>query len=189
MERHLIEKAYTCAKAHFKKKYFTFKDLYTLLLKEVPTMKEQAIDLYIEILQDIRFISLGKEKWALRENFTVSEINKITSSMFGLDEYHEDDAEQYMSETEKTELKAKIEKQDDEFMLDDVDNEDDDNIKKPNMRKIGLEEEEEEIEKHVSNRSSSDYDEEDGSDIDDEDDSIEGVEDDEDSSSIDDDEI
>lgn len=147
MERHLMEKAYTCAKAKFKKNYFTFKDLFDVLLKEVPTIKNEATDLYIELLQDNRFISLGKQKWALRENFTINEINKITSSMFGLDEYHEEDADQYMSEAEKKELKSKIEKGE-EIELEHIDDEEE-NITKPNIRKL-TNDEEEDIEKHVS---------------------------------------
>lgn len=149
MERHLIEKAYTCAKAKFKKNYFTFKDLFDVLLKEVPTIKNEATDLYIELLQDNRFISLGKQKWALRENFTINEIKKITSSMFGLDEYHEEDADQYMSEAEKNELKSKIEKGE-EIELEHID--DDEEITKPNIRKL-TSEEDEDIEKHVSSGS------------------------------------
>lgn len=147
MERYLMEKAYTCAKAKFKKNYFTFKDLFDVLSKEVPSIKDEVTDLYIELLQDNRFISLGKQKWALRENFTVSEINKITSSMFGLDEYHEEDADQYMSEAEKNELKSKIEKGD-EIELENIEDEEE-NITKPNIRKL-TSEEEEDIEKHVS---------------------------------------
>lgn len=147
MERHLMEKAYSCAKSKFKKNYFTFKDLFDALAKDVPSIKNEATDLYIELLQDNRFISLGKQKWALRENFTISEINKITSSMFGLDEYHEEDADQYMSEAEKIELKSKTEKAE-EIVLENIED-DEENITKPNIRKLANEEEED-IEKHVS---------------------------------------
>lgn len=109
MERHLIDTAYDCAKKNFGESPFTFKELYELLLKSNPLIKNEAIDLYIEILQDIRFISLGKQKWSLRENYTNAEINKITSSMFGLEEYHEEDADKYMSDAEKHELHSKEE--------------------------------------------------------------------------------
>ncbi|WPL37229.1 DNA-directed RNA polymerase subunit delta [Malacoplasma iowae] len=111
MERHLIDTAYDCAKKNFGESPFTFKELYELLLKSNPLIKNEAIDLYIEILQDIRFISLGKQKWSLRENYTNAEINKITSSMFGLEEYHEEDADKYMSDAEKHELHSKEEKE------------------------------------------------------------------------------
>ncbi len=191
MERHLIEKAYHCAKVNFKKSYFTFKDLYNILVKEEPSIKNCSADLYIEILQDIRFISLGKQKWALRENFTVNEINKITSSMFGLDEYHEEDADQYMSDVEKYELKSKIEKIDDDLIIDDT--EDDDNIKKPNMRKIGSDDEEDEIEKTnsiYSIRSNSEIDDDsDDIDSDEDDDSLVGVDDEESEENEDDDSL
>lgn len=147
MERYLIEKAYECAKSKFKKNSFSFKDLYESLLDAEPRIKDKSVDLYIEILQDIRFISLGKQKWALRENFSIEEINKISSSMFGLDEYHEEDADQYMSEAEKNELKSKTEKSD-ELILD-VSDEEEDNIPRQNIRKLANQEEEE-MEKHAS---------------------------------------
>lgn len=103
MKKHLIEIAYEYAKENFKKNSFSFKELFDALAKNNSDIKNNASDLYIELLQDIRFISLGKQKWSLRENFTLAEINKITSSMFGLDEYHEEDADKYMSNVEKKE--------------------------------------------------------------------------------------
>ncbi len=108
-EKHLIEIAYEYAKENFRKTPFSFKELFDALEKKDSSIKNQASDLYIEILQDIRFISLGKQKWSLRENFTLSEINKITSSMFGLEEYHEEDAEKFMSDSEKKEQISKTE--------------------------------------------------------------------------------
>lgn len=124
MEKHLIDKAYDCAKENFKKSPFTFKELFELLLKKEPSIKNEVSDLYIEILQDIRFISLGKQKWALRENFKYSEISKITASMFGLEEYHEEDADQYMSDAEKSELKSKANDDDiDDYIDEDADEE------------------------------------------------------------------
>lgn len=107
MEKHLIEKAYDCAKNEFGDKHFTFKDIYNSLSKKGNDIKNSVGELYTEMIQDFRFISLGKEKWALRENFTVAQIEKILSSMFGLDEYHEEDANKYMSKKEKDELNAK----------------------------------------------------------------------------------
>lgn len=124
MKRHLIEVAYEYAKINFNKSPFSFKELFDALLKNDKSIKNSASDLYIDLLQDIRFISLGKQKWSLRENFTLSEINKITSSMFGLEEYHEEDADKYMSDTEKKEQISKQENNED--FSDFIDNEDDD---------------------------------------------------------------
>lgn len=107
MEKHLIEKAYDSAKKEFGNKHFTFKDIYNSLSKKGIDVKNSIGELYTEMIQDFRFISLGKEKWALRENFTVAQIEKILSSMFGLDEYHEEDANKYMSKKEKDELNSK----------------------------------------------------------------------------------
>lgn len=165
MEKHLIEKAYICAKENFKKNSFTFKQLFELLSKQEPSVKNSAADLYIEILQDIRFISLGKQKWSLRENFKYSEISKITSSMFGLDEYHEEDADQYMSDAEKSELKSKSP---DDDISDFLDSEDEDDVAITSTRRTsGLTEEvidDEEIDKDsevVTTIDSSEDDEED----------------------------
>lgn len=147
MEKHLIEKAYICAKENFKKNSFTFKQLFELLSKQESSVKDSAADLYIDILQDIRFISLGKQKWALRENFKYSEISKITSSMFGLDEYHEEDADQYMSDVEKSELKSKSS---DDDIDDYIDEDDEDNIDISSSRRTSnlvTDDEEEEIDK------------------------------------------
>lgn len=124
MKKHLIEIAYDYAKDNFKKTPFSFKELFDAILKKNPEVKNDASDLYIELLQDIRFISLGKQKWSLRENFTLSEINKITSSMFGLEEYHEEDADKYMSDVEKKEQISKKEIAED--ISDFIDEEDDD---------------------------------------------------------------
>lgn len=124
MKRHLIEVAYEYAKINFNKSPFSFKELFDALLKNDKSIENSASDLYIDLLQDIRFISLGKQKWSLRENFTLSEINKITSSMFGLEEYHEEDADKYMSDTEKKEQISKQENNED--FSDFIDNEDDD---------------------------------------------------------------
>ncbi|MEF9984764.1 MAG: DNA-directed RNA polymerase subunit delta [Malacoplasma sp.] len=107
MEKHLIEYAYDSAKKEYGDKHFTFKDIYNSLLKKGIDVKNSVGELYTEMIQDFRFISLGKEKWALRENFTMVQIEKILSSMFGLDEYHEEDANKYMSKKEKEELNSK----------------------------------------------------------------------------------
>lgn len=108
MAKHLIETTYEYAKDKFGKTPFTFKELFNNLLKNDPSIKESASDLYIELLQDIRFISLGNQKWSLREYFTLSEINKITSSMFGLDEYYESDVEEFQPPASKQEEESDI---------------------------------------------------------------------------------
>lgn len=112
MEKHLIEEAYNVAKATFGAKNFTFKDLYEVLEKKGINVKNNAGELYVEMIQDIRFLSLGKQLWSLRENFTRDKIKKITSSMFGLDEYLEEDADKYMSKLEKEELFSKNKEED-----------------------------------------------------------------------------
>ncbi|MCF0217496.1 MAG: DNA-directed RNA polymerase subunit delta [Malacoplasma sp.] len=103
MEKHLIEKAYDCAKKNFGKSHFTYKELFNALSKQEKNIDDLEADLYIELLQDTRFLSLGKQKWSLKEFFTSTEINKITSSMFGLDEYYEEGIEPEMLVKEKNE--------------------------------------------------------------------------------------
>lgn len=176
---HLIDKAYETAKKNFNKTPFTFKELFQLLLKEDSSIKSEAIDLYVEILQDIRFISLGKQKWSLRENFKIDQINKITSSMFGLDEYHEEDADIYMSDAEKQEYQLKEEGVE-EIELIDVE-EDDTNItpmRKPTLSNDDedLLEDEDELGKTIINSNDSDEidsDDEDAEDIELDDENIE----------------
>ncbi len=114
MSKHLIEITYEYAKEKFGNTPFTFKELFNALLKKDKSIKDYASDLYIELLQDIRFISLGKQRWSLREYFTLSEINKITSSMFGLDEYYENDIDGYIPPVTKVEEETEIEEYIDE---------------------------------------------------------------------------
>lgn len=119
MDKHLIEIAYEYAKDNFGRNSFTFKELFNSLLKKDPTIKNRVSDLYIELLQDIRFISLGKQKWSLRENFKVNEISKITASMFGLDEYYENDIDEYLpphnkNEEEENDISDFVEEEDGE---------------------------------------------------------------------------
>ena len=114
MSKHLIEITYEYAKEKFGNTPFTFKELFNDLLKKDKSIKDYASDLYIELLQDIRFISLGKQRWSLREYFTLSEINKITSSMFGLDEYYENDIDGYIPPASKVEEETEIDEYIDE---------------------------------------------------------------------------
>lgn len=101
MNKHLIDIAYDYAKDTFNKNPFTFKELFSGLVQQDPLRQNEIDDFYIQMIQDIRFLSLGQEKWGLRENYTLNEINRINASIFGLEEYYEADAEKYMSEFEK----------------------------------------------------------------------------------------
>ena len=173
MDKHLIEIAYEYAKDNFGRNSFTFKELFNALLKKDSSIKDKVSDLYIELLQDIRFISLGKQKWSLRENFKVSEISKITASMFGLDEYYENDIDEYLptlskSDEEENDMSDFVEEEEDGENLDstNISSEDEDVT------------EDEEIGK--SSSSSSDKDDDDIDDVDDDDEFIVGDVDDDD---------
>lgn len=134
MKKHDIDIAYEYAKENFNKVPFTFKELMDGLVHDKLEIASDASDLYVDMIQDIRFISLGKQKWSLRENYNLVEINKISSSIFGIEEYYEQNANIYMSDREKKEaIEQKEEKITDitEF-LDETDLEDTD-LNTPNF--------------------------------------------------------
>jgi DNA-directed RNA polymerase delta subunit len=63
-KKHFIDIAYTLAKEKFAKKRFTFNSLYELLVKEAKLSNEERKDcigtMYVELLQDSRFIYTGE---------------------------------------------------------------------------------------------------------------------------------
>lgn len=173
MDKHLIEIAYEYAKDNFGRNSFTFKELFNALLKKDSSIKDKVSDLYIELLQDIRFISLGKQKWSLRENFKVSEISKITASMFGLDEYYENDIDEYLPTLSKSD-------EEENDMSDFVEEEDGENLDSTNISSEDEDVTEDEEIGKSSSSSSSDKDDDDIDDVDDDDEFIVGDVDDDD---------
>lgn len=100
MMKHQIDIAYEYAKKKFHKKPFSLNEFINNLLKVYPKFENNLDDFYVDLIQDMRFISLGQQKWALRENYTLSEINKITASIFGIEEYYEKDVERNVDDEE-----------------------------------------------------------------------------------------
>ena len=75
------------AKKKFKSKSFTFYDLLDLIQEDKSEIKIDPSDLYINIIEDVRFLSIGKQKWRMRETFKYEEVEKIKLTMFGDKEY------------------------------------------------------------------------------------------------------
>ncbi len=91
MTKHLIDIAYEIASKKLKSKQFSFRELFKLIIEKHPEYKNDVGDLYIELINDTRFLSTGKDKWTLTEYLKFDDIQKISSSMFGLDKYTLDD--------------------------------------------------------------------------------------------------
>ncbi len=89
--KHLIDIAYEIASKKLKSKQFSFRELFKLIVEKHPEHKNDVGDLYIELINDTRFLSTGKDKWTLTEYLKYEDIQKISSSMFGLDKYTLDD--------------------------------------------------------------------------------------------------
>ncbi|MGL4647418.1 MAG: DNA-directed RNA polymerase subunit delta [Mycoplasmoidaceae bacterium] len=85
MKKDLIDIAYEVAKKKFKKGKFTFRELLAEVIKTHSECKDLGGDLYVEMISDIRFLSLGNDEWALQEYFNYEEYEKISSAMFGLE--------------------------------------------------------------------------------------------------------
>ena len=85
MKKDIIDLAYEIAKKKYKKGKFKYRDLLAEVIKSDSKLKDVGGDLYIELINDIRFLSLGNDDWALQEYYSYDEFEKIASAMFGLD--------------------------------------------------------------------------------------------------------
>lgn len=85
MKKDIIDLAYEIAKKKYKKSKFKYRDLLAEVIKSDSKLKDVGGDLYIELINDIRFLSLGNDDWALQEYYSYDEFEKIASAMFGLD--------------------------------------------------------------------------------------------------------
>ena len=85
MKKDIIDWAYEIAKKKYKKGKFKYRDLLAEVIKSDSKLKDVGGDLYIELINDIRFLSLGNDDWALQEYYSYDEFEKIASAMFGLD--------------------------------------------------------------------------------------------------------
>ena len=85
MKKDIIDLAYEIAKKKYKKGKFKYRDLLAEVIKSDSKLKDVGGDLYIDLINDIRFLSLGNDDWALQEYYSYDEFEKIASAMFGLD--------------------------------------------------------------------------------------------------------
>ncbi len=133
MTKHLIDIAYDIASKKLKSKQFSFRELFKLIIEKHPEYKNDVGDLYIELINDTRFLSTGKDKWTLTEYLKFDDIQKISSSMFGLDKYTmEDDLDddlkellvegESLKETEKEEIESYSNMDQDDDEIPDNDN-------------------------------------------------------------------
>ncbi len=123
-KEHLIDTAYEVARKKFKTKPFTFRELFKATSNS--TDKSDMSDLYVDLISDIRFIYIGKEKWTLTENLKNDDFQKISSSMFGLDKYTIEDLDDY---EEENPINKEDKDEDSEIIIDDsVDGEYDSDI-------------------------------------------------------------
>ena len=120
MAKHLIDIAYEIASKKLKAKQFSFRDLFKLIIEKHPEYKNDVGDLYIDLISDNRFITVGKDKWTLVEYLKHEEIQKINSSMFGLDKLTLEDLDENF---DPSELKTMSNDEDEYMMMDDLDEE------------------------------------------------------------------
>lgn len=120
-KEHLIDTAYEVARKKFKNKPFTFRELFKVTSNS--SDKSDMADLYVDLISDIRFIYIGKEKWTLTENLKNDDFQKISSSMFGLDKYTIEDLDDYDSTDESKKEEDKDE--DSEIIIDETIDEND----------------------------------------------------------------
>jgi len=85
MEKQFIDIAYDVARTKYGKKAFTFDQLWTDFVKKARLDAEeqkQAGEVYSAMLQDIRFIFVGKGQWKLRENLTLEEQAQLSNALY-----------------------------------------------------------------------------------------------------------
>lgn len=95
-----IDLAANLAKKNFKSKNFTFHELLDLIKEKNPSWEVDIGDLYINVIEDVRFLSIGAQKWRLHENLKYEEVKKIRMAMFGDKQYYGSDLEEENEQNE-----------------------------------------------------------------------------------------
>ena len=117
--KNLLDEAYSFVKAEYQDKPFTFSQLWKNVVKRTnlnnKEAKEQIGDFFSDLLEDVRFVHLGKQKWALREYLKYEEWDAISKSMFGTKEYFEEGYENYQPENIEDEAELEISDEKDEL--------------------------------------------------------------------------
>lgn len=145
MKKHLIDIAYELVKKKFKKKKFTYRELY----KEISSINkletnDSIDDLYVEMISDIRFLSIGNDYWILKENVSFEEFQKVKNAMFGIDEIKFDDIDESELEALKKQKENEIKENEISITYDDLD----ENFDEKKIAKKLFESEDEEVDEN-----------------------------------------
>lgn len=85
MDKQLIDIAYDLAKVKYAKKAFTFKQLWNELIKKAKLDQQeqkQVGHVFTTMLQDHRFIFVGKDQWKIREFLTLEQQNELSNALY-----------------------------------------------------------------------------------------------------------
>lgn len=84
--KHLIDIVYDNAKKTYGDKSFPFNTIWKTLVKDAKLsteeQKNEIGNLYVDILQDTRFVYVGAQKWRLREYLTQDEIANLQHKLY-----------------------------------------------------------------------------------------------------------
>lgn len=84
--KHLIDIVYDNAKKTYEDKPFLFGTVWKTLVKDAKLsaeeQKNEIGNLYVDVLQDVRFVYVGNQKWRLREYLTQDEITNFQHKLY-----------------------------------------------------------------------------------------------------------
>lgn len=102
-KKQIITLAYEMAKTKYGKKSFSFKQLWTDLIKKIKLDKDEqktVSHVYAALLQDNRFIFVGNNLWKIKEFLTYDEQKSLVNSSYDLDFKIEDTSEINLKQTD-----------------------------------------------------------------------------------------
>ena len=82
MKKDIFDLAYEFARKKYKKGKFKYRGLVAEVIKSDSKVKDVGGHLYIELINDIRFLSLGTDDWALQEYYSYDAFEKNAAAMF-----------------------------------------------------------------------------------------------------------
>lgn len=96
INKHLIDIVYDNVKKNYENKQFPFSAIWKTLVKDAKLSAEEQRNeignLYVDILQDTRFVYVGNQKWRLREYLTQDEIANLQYKLYDFQQEALDDA-------------------------------------------------------------------------------------------------
>ncbi|MDE6289352.1 MAG: DNA-directed RNA polymerase subunit delta [Ureaplasma sp.] len=88
--KNINEIAYEIAKKDFKNKEFNFNDLVNKVIDKAGISRnefdDQIGDFYTNLLQDVRFVFLGNNQWALKENLKFADYQIKINSLYDFEQ-------------------------------------------------------------------------------------------------------